>query len=427
MHIKPGRISVLLALALCAAMPARAQNARDEILVYEPVGSRIPADYAPQGIHFRGFVLYPELKVSPLYDDNIFLSEDNAQGDFVTNIAPRLRIEKKYGPHSFDFDAQGFITRHREFTDENLKLYTAETGGNIHIAEGWSALYRLFSKRDVISRQEPGDTQFSEKPITNDRNEVSVGLAKQFNRLTLTLLGKAGRRTYADGTSSVTGLPLVNDDNNHTTRRAELLATYDLLGANTEVPEHTLFASLSHQTQTFDDGVATATGMSPDNTENGFMAGFTTKYKGLIFGKLGLGYFRRDFEAGKDVGKLDTDISLAFNLTPKLTLSLGASREVDQDNAFLTGVVNTQGMLGLDYELLHNWFVGASYTYKDKEFLGDLEGRNDKIGESVIYTRYLHSPRFESRFEVEHDARESNAAGADYDRNVFMYTLTTRF
>lgn len=427
MVFKPNFVFILLGAILCMAGSGRAQNTKDEILIYEPTGTRVPSDYAPQGINFRGLVLYPELKVQPYYNDNIFSSETDEKADFVTNFIPRLKVEKKYGPHAFDLDLSGFASRHREYEDENLKLYSAGTSGNIHISEGLSALYSLYTKRDAISRQEPGDTQFTIEPVTSDQSEASLGLSKQFNRLTLTLLGKGKRRTYTDGTSSITGLPVIFHDGDHNTMRTELVASYDFLGANTEIPEHTLFALLSYQKQKFDETGTPPSGSNPNNKETGFLAGFTTKYKGLIFGKLGLGYFQRDFEAGEDVGKMDVDMNIGFNLTPKLTLSLAAGRDVDQDNGLLTGLVNTQGSLGLDYELLHNWYMGTSYTYKDKDFLGDMEGRNDTVQESTVYTRYLHSPRFESRLEFSHNARSSNASGADYDQNIIMYTLTGRF
>lgn len=413
------------AVCLCPAL-ASAQSFEDKIISYEPVGSRVPEEYKVKGLNYHGFVFYPEMKIQPYYNDNIFLSETQEESDFVTNFIPKLKIEKKYGPHGFNFDLIGFASRHKDFDDENLKLYNVSADGNIHIARGLSFLYSAYEKRDVISRSEPGDTQFTTEPVNFNRHELSLGLSKQFNRLSLTLLGSTNRTTYENGVSRTTRLPVVFDDGDRTTNRAELVAEYDILGRSSDVPEHTLFASISHQRQDFDIASNAPGGVNPNNKETGFLAGIVTKYKGLIYGKAGIGYFARNFEAGKDVKKLDIDVNLSMVVTPKLTVNFAAGRDVDQDNSFLTGLVNTQGSAGFDYELLHNWFAGANFIYKDKEFLGAQSGRQDRVYESSVYTRYLISPKLEGQLELNHNARSSNAVGADYDQNIIMMTLIGR-
>lgn len=403
---------------------AWAQTAIDERLIASPVQERVPVELIPEGRAYKGFVFFPELTVEGTYNDNIFSSDGNEEQDYIINTVPRLRVVKRYGSNSFEFDAAGLFQRYLDNKDEDLDLFSLSTAGQITVYDMAEILYDASLNTGVVTRQTPGESQFTIEPVKSRTAEGSLGIAKRFNRLKLALIGQANRKTFEDGTSRLTGLPVVFRDRNRNTYRAELSAFYDFLGVSRDEAEHTLFGRLSYQQQKFD--APSAGNVSSDNSEIGFLAGIQTRYKGLIFGRLGLGYFSRDFDNVEDVSRFDIDANIAFNVTPKLTLSLLASRNLEQDNSFVTGFLETQGTVGFDYELQHDWYVGSALTYKDREFLGDQSGREDDVIESKIFTRYIHSRYLESQLEFARSVRNSNALNSDYDQNIIRYSLTGR-
>ena len=88
----PVRPLVLAAAALTLGAPAVAQG--------QEVGP-----YDPLGIRAGGFLIYPSLSVSEVYDDNVFAVDNNKDDDLITLIQPGVRAVSNFSRHRLGLTA----------------------------------------------------------------------------------------------------------------------------------------------------------------------------------------------------------------------------------------------------------------------------------------------------------------------------------
>src|SRR5690606_39515818 len=78
----------------------------------------------------------------------------------------------------------------------------------------------------------------------------------------------------------------------------------------------------------------------------------------------------------------------------------------------------------VDHELLRNLLVGAKLSYT----INDYEGitREDDEYRAGVYGRYLMHRNLYVSLSYDYRERDSNVAGADFDKNIFMVRLETQ-
>src|SRR5947208_3522344 len=53
---------------------------------------RVDQAYQPKGIELGSYLLFPVLEVGEAYNSNVFATETNKKGDFITHIAPEFQL-----------------------------------------------------------------------------------------------------------------------------------------------------------------------------------------------------------------------------------------------------------------------------------------------------------------------------------------------
>lgn len=419
-------LPLLIVLCLWGQAP-RAESLHQSLRdLQETVGSRTPGDYLPQGRSFLGFLFYPSVHASQAYDDNIYRDNEGEVADFVTRLKPSLSLGKQYDMHSFKFVAEAEREQHWRHSEENNSTFSTQFSGVTEANGSLSFPYKLRFGRSKQARGEPGQTSQTAEPLNKETFAGSLGIRYRINRLALTLSGDMGRTRFEDGTSRSTGAFLSFQENSSKSRGASLMATYDILGATGDAAEHVIFAGLDFERREFDDsddGTGGNTAETKDVRDLNFLAGLSTRYKGLLKGYLGFGYLLKNYDSVRadTVGSVDYTLDLEYNILPKATLLLSGEQSIDQENEFQRGVKNTSVRLGLDYELMHDLYLGGGVGLKSQEFV-DSDRQDDTYGTSVGL-RYLHSRFFESNLELRHETRESPVADSEYDQNVILYRL----
>ena len=153
------------------------------------------------------------------------------------------------------------------------------------------------------------------------------------------------------------------------------------------------------------------------------MIGFETKYKGLINGRLALGYISKNFDDPglSNINELDFDANIRYFLTPKMTAQFQAERFVDQDNGFVNGVTRSRFLTGLDFEVLHNLYLTTNLHYEDFEFEG-VDRNNEDFG-GGFDIRFLNSQNIQTGLGIDYITRSSNESEEEFDRLQIMLRL----
>ncbi|MCK6418878.1 MAG: outer membrane beta-barrel protein [Alphaproteobacteria bacterium] len=399
------------------------QSLRD---LQDTVGGRTPSDYLPQGLSFMGFLLYPSAAISQSYDDNIYRDNDGEVSDFITRIKPRISIGKRYDVHSLQLNAEAEHEQYWRHSEENNTTHAMQLSGLSEANGSLSFPYKLRFGRSKQARGEPGQTGQTAEPLNKESFAGSLGIRYRLNRVALTLSGEMDRTRFEDGVSRSTGDFLSFQENSSKARGASLIATYDVLGSTGDAPEHVFFAGLDFERREFDDaddGAGGNTAETKDVRNLNFLAGLSTRYKGLLKGYLGFGYLLKNYDSVRadTVGSIDYSLDLEYNVLPKATLLLNGERSIDQENEFQRGIKNTSLRFGLDYELMHDLYLGGEVGLKNQVFVDS--DREDDTYTTRLGLRYLHSRFFQSNLELTHETRDSPVSDSQYDQNIILYRL----
>ena len=422
--------SVPFAFAQDSVLPAQERAIGDVLTLAgdpqdfssRPVDRRIEEEYQPVPLHWEGLVIYPEMEVSFSYDDNIFITEQNTSGDFISTIEPSLKITKNYQRHTANLELEAEVMRHASLHDEDVENGRVRFYGFLEPHHDFTLPYEIGWSSSHENRAQNFSSNFANKPLGFETVAGALGLTYKPNRLTLALVGRYSHTDYEDGVSE-TGQPVVRSDSNNTTVELEGLASYHFLR------DHKLFLSLAgsfvdYEKRNFVGG--SFNGVGRDNTGLSITAGVDTQYKELVEASMGLGYEQRTFKTNdlEDVSALKITSNFLWNATKRATVEGNISRSVAQDNEITQGIVLTQALAELDYEFRHNMFGSVRLGNAWVEF-NEID-REDEVLSAGLGLRYLVSPRLSLESEYRKKRRESTQQNFDYDKDILLVRMNTR-
>jgi hypothetical protein len=425
-------IGFLGSAALSLLMFSSATHAQyfheDEALLSLETKDRIPSELIAPGITRGGFLLFPKLEISETYSSNVYASPDNEKNDFITKITPSLLIRKEYDGHEFNLGARAQYDYYLSEQDENALEYGAFLNGTLKANSRWEFPFLLQYGTTARDRSSPLTQERANERLDIEKFISYAGVRRNFNRLSLTLLGKYTDIKNEDGMAFDNNTQVVFSDDDRSRKEIILRAEYDFpRDSEGIVPEHKIFAEIHHadvnyKNLQFQSG--SFSGPQANFKEQGILGGFRTSYKGIVFANLGAGMKSQKFEDSslKDNNILNLKADLAYNFLPKLTLNFATSRDVTQDTGIAQGILASNYLLGLDYELRHDWYIGGNVQYKTYDF--ETGDRKDEDRISKIYLKHYNSRNLETALEFNNQNRSSNSANNEFDRYEIMLRLT---
>lgn len=402
---------------------------RDDRLQYQkPVDQRTPAELVAEGVEFKGFIIEPEMALEARYDNNILAANTDEDTDYIIAAQPSLTVRKEYSGHRFIAGADANIEKFADRSQEDKEEYSAYFRGFLDLNSRWAVPFGVNYARSFRDRTSPQQASLTVEPTSIDTLGASLGILRNFNRLSVSLTGSYSDKDFGNGVTEADGSIVVFEDNNFEAWGGVLGLRYSIPGgAGAGDIDHVLYADLTYEKRNFDKRgfvIDDFTGNSSDNTQMGFLAGFETTYKGLLFANVGAGMIRQEFDdpAFQKTDRFDISADIEYNLTPKLSVQLLADRDFRQDSDFSQGFLRSNYGAGFDYEIRHNLYLDTLFTYTDFEFIEE-ETENQDI-EAQLGLRYIHSPYLQSSAGIEYQDRTSSESSSEFDRMIFMLRLT---
>jgi hypothetical protein len=406
---------------------SHAQQLREEErLLALQVDDRVPTDFMSEGITLGGFMLVPKLSLQGAYDSNVLASQNNEKSDYSYAVSPSVTLQKRSGGSTFLFGGRANIERYLSETDENSIGYNAFARGRVERNSRWSFPFSVGYMSTPRERTQPLTNLAADERLSVETLNANLGVMRRFNRLSLTLLGEYTDISNENGHALVDGSPVIYDDNDRVRAGGKVKLRYEM-PRSSDKAEHILFADFLYAENSYDRrrySNGNYNGPLGDHQELGFLAGFETTYKGLLFANIGGGMINKYFDdnALNDISTYDFSADISYNLSPKTTLNFLAARSIDQDSGFTQGIATSSYVGGLDYELFHNFYAGASLGYTEYDF--ENSTRIDEAIKTSAYLRYLHNRGLESGIELRQENRSSTDAGQEFDRLELLFRLT---
>lgn len=415
--VKVGCGVAVAAAAGVAALVFAAPGFAQEPQRGDTVTDRARPDYDPRGIRTGGFLLFPEMGVSQRYNDNIFADESDTRDDFITVVSPGALLRSDWNRHALQFtaglDAGFYATNSRE----DYLHYDIGTQGRIDVLRDTNVRGGVNYARNTVARSSPDDVRGLE-PTEYTSLTPTLGFFQRWNRVSLDMEGGANVLDYRS-VPTPTGI-ISNDGQDRTEYDLTTRLGYEI------VPEYEAFLRLRLRRVRYDQATDSA-GFNRDSEGYEVVAGTRIDLTGVLFGDVFAGYRSQDYEDPrlKTARGVSFGGALTWNVTPLTTIRGSITRVVEETIQLgASGYFATVYAASVDHELLRNLLVGATLAFENNDFQGIA--RDDDIYRAGVYGRYLMTRNLYLSAHYDHDRRDSNVAGADFTRNVFMLRLQTQ-
>ncbi len=389
-----------------------------------PVADRTFSDFEPKGLIVSHFIVLPSLGVGYEYNDNLYASETNEEADMAFVVSPGLSIQKQKDKNYISAQLESEIVRYLDNTNENLENYSLDVNGAYELRHDLILPYGIGYERYHQDRADNLSRVFTKEPLSVTDLELTAGVAYKPNRFGLNVNLNHLQKTFEDGVSFLDpSRRVINSDANYETNQVEVRASYEL-PVNHTVFASGVYGSTKYDKAIFDEGAQTYTSTFRDAKTLGALLGLTTKYKGLVSAEIGVGYAAIDFDNPtlSDVENVAIDAELDYNVTRLSSIGLDLTRRLVQDNEIIQGIVQTNGTLSLDHELRRYLVLNAQASYTNRDY--DGINREDDVYNLGLGFTYRPSPYYNIQGRYVYSTQDSNFAGNDFDRNLFMLRLT---
>ncbi len=370
-----GRTFPLVMLMACAPATVSAQDR-----VPAATGSSQSQAFQPQGLSAGGFRLYPELRLSTGYDDNIVQSDERRRGDGSFVVAPTITGKSQWSSHRLDAEAFYRDTRYFKRGEQNHDEYGAGFDGRLDVLRTTNVTTSANYGRLAEQRGTPGDLFLSNQLVRYNSFSTRTQAYHQINRIGLGFgIGASSFRYDNIGTA---GDNLAQNFRDRSTASANARIEYQL-SAVTSLFVTGAYNSIDYRRRTLLDRSSTGANL---------LGGVRFELTQFLRGTIGLGYIRQAFAnpVFADFNGLNYNASLSYQPTTLTSLSLTAGRRLTDSAIFdVAGVLTQDVRLSVDHELLRSLNLQGHLTYSNFEYRG-IE-RSDNRFEFGAGARYKMS------------------------------------
>ncbi len=363
------------ALAILMAGAPIAATAQDRVPA--ATGSSQSQAFQPQGLPAGGFRLYPELRLSTGYDDNIVQSDERRRGDGSFVVAPTVTAKSQWSIHKLDAEAFYRDTRYFKRSEQNHDEYGASFDGRLDVLRTTNVTTSADYGRLAEQRGTPGDLFLSNQLVRYNRFLTQTQVYHQINRIGLGLGVSASSFRYDN--VAATGGMIAQNFRDRSISGANARVEYQY-SAVTGLFVTGAYNAIDYQRRTLIDRSSTGFNM---------LGGVRFQVSPFLRGTVGLGYIRQKFANAvfADFSGLNYNASLNYEPTTLTSLSLTAGRRLTDSAIFsVAGVLTQDVRLNVDHELLRNLNLQGHFTYSNFEYRGiDRSDNRFEFGAGARY------------------------------------------
>jgi hypothetical protein len=380
---------------------------------------RVDDAYQPKGIELGDFLAFPLLDLSESYNSNVYATETDAKGDFISHIAPEIQLRSQYPENQLNFlgrlDQSIFTTYHQ---DDHLDGIARVDG--IYNFSSDTQFTGLFDLDQTYEDRGSPDDKDATKP-TRTRNAVLMArLKRQFGRLTLSEQIDAARRLFENVPRFDNPIPLINTDRDRYEISDTVRAAYELFPGYAALLQGTV-NTVDYDHKYDQNGFERSS--NGYNIETGFGVDLTQ----LIRGDFLVGYLAQYMQDPRLANPHGLAFQATFNWTPdRRTVIVPTIQrtvlETTIDQASV--IVQSGGGILVRHELQRNLVLTASSYVYVQEFKGTL--RTDWLYDNRVRAIWSLSPDYYVGGELGYRRRTSTDDGNSFSEAVALIRFGIR-
>jgi hypothetical protein len=373
------------------------------------------------GVSSGGFVIYPQIEVTPGYTSNVFGSNVDKRSDALLSVNPSISARSRWSRNMLNAVAEGRFQRHLSNSIRDNDGYNALVEGRIGIREGSNVYGQVRSERVYIEQYTGDFPANAASPVPLDRQSAVVrgtyqgGAFRLIGNMDVTRLDFSPTRT-------IDGDTLDQDFRDETVWRWSGRAEYRLS------PARIVFAQATYMIHDYTSPSAS----QPDRTgdEARLMAGISFYPMPLLRTRLAVGYLSRRYDdpGVSDLGGLAVDLQADYLVSQLTTISLAARRDVQ--DAILPdspGFTAARVQARVDHEYLRNLLLHAQMSFEKDDFV-DIDRRDTqfRVEAGASYTPFRRVVFDPTAQFIKRDS-EGTVPGQRFDELRILLRTTIRY
>jgi hypothetical protein len=366
----------------------------------------------PLGVRAGGFLIFPKVELGTTYDDNVFATENNKQGDFIFQVLPTIVAQSDFSRHQLRFSAGADVGRYADNTSENFVDYFVTGSGRYDITGDASVSTNLAYRKLHEDRGDPDSPTTASEPIKFTRTNAELAYQQRFNRV-VGRIGIGAENENYDDVSSLIGRTLDQDDRDRWAYSATGQVGYDLY------PGYQPFLRFTYTRTEYQEGI-----VKPNSDNYEAVVGTSLDLTNLLTGEVFIGYLARSYDesAYSNFSGLAYGLKLDYAVTQLTSITGNISRGVEEG---FSGTPNprdrTTFQLGVNHELLRNLVLSGLAEYQMDDYQNTSQQEDFYLiqaGATYNINRNLYL-----RGTYSYSTRDSNIPGNDYERNLFLLRI----
>lgn len=415
------RFATALAVVMLPAMAAAQGVPRGEAVRGVTVADRARDDFDPLGVRLDGFRIDAAAELGLGYDDNLFGSQNNTEGDFFATLGADAAVRSDWTTHALGLTGRVEQRRYLDNGNQDWTNYAIGAFGRYDITPDTNVQLLLNRVQEHLEVDSVDLQQGNiSEPVPYTYNEVQLQGQTRFNRLGVLLLGNWRGYSYEDvdvGPAPAPGAPAPGEIS-----RFDFDSASAALGFSYELaPGRNLTLITRYQDISYDNAVQRAR----DSQTWEVLGGFTYDFDGIWAFRGAVGYRQRDYE-GAGIPNLSGPAfegTVIYQPTQLTTLTAGASRTIEEsirNNA--VAFTRTRAQVRVDHEYLRNVILSAELGGNRREYEQPDEQSTD--GYALLQARWLINRNLALVGSYQHTRRLSASEGiSEYDRNLVLLRL----
>lgn len=367
-----------------------------------------------EGSRMGTFLLKPSLGLMQSYDDNIFRSARNEEGDFITTLRPELRLHSDWSLHQVETGASARLSRFWDNQSENSNDFAFYVSGRYDIDYG-TAFTALLRHEKLHEDRSALDDPDGDAPLAFHMNTAALGFYRDLSVLKLYLDARMMDSTYED--SERNGLRLDNGNRN----RQQSLLRARLAYSFTDNAQ--VFGQITHDRRRYDRPSTSFRDASGYDFRLGLKVNLTGKLEGEVFA----GTLRQKYKG--DFGTISAPSfggSLLWNLTELTSVRAEVERRILETTlADSSGIVRTNYVLGLQHALTRDVLLDAMLGLDDDAYEGSAgsAGRDNYTLRAGFGVNYQFGNGFTTRLGYDRTQRKFDSGAQGYENNKLMASV----
>lgn len=379
---------------------------------------RVDDSYQPKGVELGQFLLFPQLEVEEGYNSNVFASRSNPQSDFITRVAPELRLRSRFKEHSLNLLGRIEAFRFARFSDDDHIDGQFFADGRYDLNNNWEATGLLdFSKR-AEDRGSP-DAAGGKEPTPTYTTKLQTGTKIREGRYTFQAGFTASRLTFGDVETS-TGATVDNSLRDRWEFLAQTRASYEMF------PGYAAVGEISVNKRQYD---STYDASGYQRSSQGYRAdvGVGVDISQLIRGDFLIGFLSQDYKDPRLKDPSGASVKAVFNWTPsRLTVVVPSLERSVQETTSrgASGMVRTGVSLVVRHELERNIVLTAITSVNRDDFKGT--NQTNWTYEGRLRGIWALAPEYYVGAELGYRQRTSNVQSSEYQQLVSLLRFGVR-